>query len=1281
MTDLYRMAHSLAGSGAAYGATAVSDVAGALEQKFKSLLNEIVDGTTFPRAIKQEVDGLLVMLRRAADEWQPSNSSYVQQGGPEEQFNSSLVHLVEDDESLAADLIAEVEHAGYRVRRFVELNDFEAACEKEAPAAVIIDLVCKKGEIAGADVISSLKAGGKADTPVIFISGRDDMEARLAAARAGASRYFSKPPDMKKLIRTLDGLTVRTVIKRFRVLLIDDDEDLLDYYAVVLREAGLKVKTLSKPLEGLKVLARFRPDVVVMDVYMPECSGLELARVIRQDDAWALMPIIFISTKSELNSQLAAINPGCDDFLVKPVEPDHLAAVVVARAKLARRAGQLNRDLDDALRESKYRLSALDHHAIVSITDINGRISAVNDKLCEISGYSREEILGQNHRMFKSGQHPDTFYKDMWTTITHGKVWQGVVCNRRKNGSEYWVETTIVPFIDDKGHPYQYICVRNDITALRISEERLQRSQFFANIGTWDWNIKTGELYCSERIGPLFGYHEKAPENTYENFLSAVHPDDRQIVVDGVNNCVEHGAEYNVEHRVVWPDGSVHWVHGRGDVLRSEAGEPLHMLGVIQDITERKQAEEKNWRNYQIQTAIGDIMKAALENISLKELLQKTIDIITGTSVVSTKPACAIFLADESDKKLAMAACKDLNPALVKKCANVSYGICHCGKAAKSRYIRFADCLDHRYEITYDGIHPHGHYCVPILLQSRLLGVLNIFLEAGQHPSEEEREFLDMLVNTLAVIIDRRQSEQDLGRFKTTLDQTMDCVFMFDPYTLKYFYVNAGATAQVGYGYDELMNMTPIDIKPEFDEQSFRQVIDPMMAGGGNIINFETLHRHKDGHTIPVDIFLQYVAPEGDSPRFVAIVHDSTERKKTEAELLRSKEEAENANRAKSQFLSRMSHELRTPMNAIIGFSQLLKMEIDPPLSESQLENVDEIAKAGNYLLTLINEVLDLAGIEAGRIDLSIGAVVLGEVIADSLDLITPLSRKRGIEIRLTRDGEDITFDQLWKQQDAVRADQTRLRQVFLNLLSNAVKYNSDNGKIIISCNNTGNNQTRVSITDTGAGLTREQQGQLFRAFERLEAEHSGIEGTGIGLVITKKIVELMGGSIGVESRPGKGSTFWIELQRDILPQGLVIDDDKKISEKKQSAATTEYEHTVLYIEDNPVNLRLVNQLLGRRPNIHMWSAHEPMLGLELAAEHKPDLILLDINLPGMDGYELLKKLRQREATRDTPVIAISANAMPKDIDKGNAAGFTDYLTKPLDVPSFFSAVDRALGI
>ena len=442
---------------------------------------------------------------------------------------------------------------------------------------------------------------------------------------------------------------------------------------------------------------------------------------------------------------------------------------------------------------------------------------------------------------------------------------------------------------------------------------------------------------------------------------------------------------------------------------------------------------------------------------------------------------------------------------------------------------------------------------------------------------------------------------------------------------------------------------------------------------------------HKDGHLIPVELDISELEQQGQR-MYLGIVRDITERTQVAAELDKYRnqleelvqkrtlemksalDEAERSNMAKSDFLSHMSHELRTPLNAIIGFGQMLELDAEL-FNETQQGNVKEILDAGHHLLELINDVLDLAKIESGKLEVSIEVVNIADILQQCLTLVQSHADKRQIEI----------VDNISDKGYCVQADYTRLKQVFLNLLSNAVKYNRESGRITVDSELTNEQHLRISITDTGEGLTKDEVAQLFTPFERID-ELNNIEGTGIGLVITKNLIELMDGSINVDSNKGQGTTFWIELASNTLQTKEIDMPDKNEESSVPSDVNTEREHSVLYIEDNPANLRLVTQLLGTQPNICLHSAEEPFLGIELAIKHIPDLILLDINLPGIDGYEVLTRLRGQNETKHIPVIAISANAMKKDIDKGLAAGFETYITKPIDVRALLQAVKTKLS-
>ncbi|PJB63862.1 MAG: hybrid sensor histidine kinase/response regulator, partial [Armatimonadetes bacterium CG_4_9_14_3_um_filter_58_7] len=387
----------------------------------------------------------------------------------------------------------------------------------------------------------------------------------------------------------------------------------------------------------------------------------------------------------------------------------------------------------------------------------------------------------------------------------------------------------------------------------------------------------------------------------------------------------------------------------------------------------------------------------------------------------------------------------------------------------------------------------------------------------------------------------------------------------------------------------------------------------------------------------------------------------------TNVEMENAKIAAEKANLAKSDFLSSMSHELRSPLNAILGFAQLMESDSTLP-TPSQKESIDQILQAGWYLLELINEILDLAVIESGKVSLSREPMSLAEVIIECQGMIEPQAQKRGIHMDFPK----------FSDPYFVNADRTRVKQILINLLSNAIKYNQTGGTVVVDCTARSPDRIRISVEDAGAGLAPEQMAQLFQPFNRLGQETGGEEGTGIGLVVSKRLVELMGGAIGVESTVGVGSVFWIELISDIEPQ-LAVEGTESTAPVQSQVRRGAQLRTLLYVEDNPANLRLVEQLIERRPDIRLLTAVNGNLGIELARDEQPDVILMDINLPGISGIEALKILRADPATAHIPVVAISANALPRDIAKGLEAGFFRYITKPIKVNEFMDTLHVAL--
>ncbi|GAA4017046.1 PAS domain-containing protein [Actimicrobium antarcticum] len=878
---------------------------------------------------------------------------------------------------------------------------------------------------------------------------------------------------------------------------------------------------------------------------------------------------------------------------------------------------------------------AVDAHAIVSVTDAMGQITYVNDKYCQATGCSREELLGKNHSMFKSGMHPLAFYEEMWQTINGGAIWHGEICNRRPDGRMYWIDASIVPFLDADGLPYQHIMIATDVTstklskqALIVSEERLQRGQEFANMGTWEWNIGTGKFFWSNGVAPLLGQAPGLPEISIDNYLDTVHPDDLPALRTALTACIDDDAPLDIEHRVVWPDRSVFWLLNRGNVVRDADGKASNMVGVVQSINKRKLAEialiETGQRLRQAQ------MLARLGHWQI------------------TFPDHALYWSEEVYNILGQDAAT-FTPELTSY-QNATHPDDRTLVSESIERSKETGRLDVMYRI----VRPDGT-------------IRHVQQQARAERAADGR--LLRLSGTVQDMTDyfiaKEQLRQSEERFVMAVEGAGDGIWDWLMPTGELL-LSGHCESMLGYVKGELtISIDDWNAGVHPDEQALaRQKLDAYLTGETASYSVEFRLRCKDGSFKWVLSRGTVVARDSENLplRMIGILSDISEQKAVQADLVAARAGAELANLAKSEFLSSMSHELRTPMNAILGFAQLL--EHDSRLTDDQQEDVHEILKGGRHLLQLINEVLDLAKVESGTMSLSLESVTLADLVEQCRQLIRPLAQARQITVHCAAPSEA-----------AVRADRTRLKQVLLNLLSNAVKYNHAGGQIRVGVQAAANQRWRVTVADTGIGISAEHLASLFEPFNRLGAEYGTTEGTGIGLTITHRLVHMMGGALGVDSEVGVGSTFWIELP----DEAMVTLEASSVSVPADKAHQVRTRR-VLCIDDNPANLRLLARLLGTRSDIDLMTAHTPTLGLDLARTHRPELIFLDINMPGMDGYQVLKVLLADDNLKTIPVIAVTANAMLHDIERGRTAGFADYITKPIDVTQFAGVVDNLLN-
>jgi PAS domain S-box-containing protein len=722
-----------------------------------------------------------------------------------------------------------------------------------------------------------------------------------------------------------------------------------------------------------------------------------------------------------------------------------------------------------------------------------------------------------------------------------------------------------------------------------------------------------------------------------QSFLEFVHPEDQSATIAAVEQLVGGEPVTHFENRYRCKDGSYKWL-GWTSMPVPEEG---LSYAVARDITKHKAADQILAESEQRFRAIFD---SAEDGILITDKQSR--------KFVAANKAMAKMLGYRAEEITQMQV-SDLHRA-----EDLPYVLEQFNQGTKGNIKQVQSLPFKKKDGSILYIDITGF---PLAIDGKeYLGGIFRDITERKKTEEELQKAHDELEHR---VIERTKELQNAKEvLQTLIDALPDVVYLKDA-NFRHLVVNQACNQYLGLKEGEALGKTNKEILPPFLYEHCQKDDENILRCGKPILRKEEQLSDEEGKQIILETTKIPLHDEnGNAWALVGVTRDITNRKKAEQELIAAKQTSEYANKAKSEFLSRMSHELRTPLNAIIGFSHLLRLE-EQLLGEEQQEAVQYISEAGEHLLFLINEVLDISRIEAGEMRLSIEDTSLEMALESALTLTKSLAIKKKVAIR-----------KHYKEMPWVRADARRLKQVMLNLITNAIKYNREGGTITLSCVTDTEDLARISIIDTGLGIKPEDQMEVFEPFHRVLLRGEIIEGTGIGLSITKKLVEAMGGCMGFESEYGQGSTFWFELPQ-VQPRELAVTPEPPTTAINPVIGRIK----VLYVEDNPVSLTLMQGIFKRFSDCELLSATDAEGGIDLARQQQPDLILMDIDLPGMDGFEALERLRMESGTSIIPVIAVSAHAMPEHLEKGREAGFVDYVVKPICVEELTSAINRVL--
>ena len=1113
--------------------------------------------------------------------------------------------------------------------------------------------------------VTDQKAPSLPETPTELLTEVRREEALLKAgalqsAIFNSANFSSIATDAKGVIQIFNvgaermlGYTAAEVMNKITPADISDPQE------VIARAEALSLEIGTTITPGFEALV-FKASRGIEDIY-------ELT-YIRKDGSRFPAVVSITALRDAQDTIIGYLLIGTDNTARKQVEAErqHLLDVQAETYKQLKQANVTLRDSEEKLAVTLNSIG----DAVIA-TDAQARVTLLNPLAEQLTGWTQAQATGRPvddifHIINQETRQPAAI--PVMETLAQGTI-QGLANHTMliaRDGSECAIADSCAPIRDRDGQVVGAVLVFRDVTGEYAAQQALRDStaliQTILNTvvdGIITFHARGGIVETvNPAVGRMFGY--PAAELIGQNFSMLIPELDRDQ--RNGNGSLEYYRASD-EARAIGLGREVVGRRKDGSIFPMEMavsemwlGGQRYFTGMLRDTTARKQAEEALLKAGALQSAIfnsANFSSIATDAKGVIQIFNVGAERMLGYTAVEVMNK--ITPADISDPQEVIARAKALS---VELATPITPGF-------EALVFKASRGIEDIYELTYirkDGSRFPAVVSITALrdAQDAIIGYLLIGTDnTARKQVEEERTKLD-----------QRLRDQHFYT-RSLIESNIDAIMTTDPLGI-ITDVNKQMETLTGCTRDELIGAPS---KNYFTDPERAEAAIKLVLNEKKVTDYELTARARDGKETVVSYnATTFYDRDRKLQGVFAAARDVTERKRFEqalqesnVELESAKSIAEKANLAKSDFLSSMSHELRSPLNAILGFAQLMESAAPSPTA-SQKESIGQILHAGWHLLKLINEILDLAMIESGKVSLSPESVSLAEVMSECQSMMESQAQQRGIRMTFPRFDHPIF----------VRADRTRLKQIVINLLSNAIKYNKERGTVVVGCTVSAPKRIRISVADTGAGLSAEKLAQLFQPFNRLGQEASGVAGTGIGLVVTKRLAELMEGVIGVKSTVGEGSVFWCELISSDAPQFLGEDDQATMFDGPPVLAGAS-QRTLLYVEDNLANMKLVEQLIARRPDIQLLSAVNGTLGIEVARSTRPTMILMDIHLPGISGIEALKILREDPATAHIPVVALSANAMPRDIAMGLEDGFFRYLTKPIKVKEFMDTLNVAM--